>query len=339
MATKYINTKYTLLDRAKQTIDGKTVLPIIDVMNELIDDFFNDVPFIEANMGLQHKMVRDTGMVASTNRTFYTGVKSSKRNTQVVYEKVQLKERRREIDEDEVDTLANPAEKLRQEDDGHMRKMGEDVVDAFFNSTSADGSEHMDGIFKRLDALNPTGLNNVVSNGHSSTGTSIVIAEWNTDKQGGCFGIYPPNWSGAGKYGVVARDKGREKVADEDDATATYYAYVAQFKAWLGLAVSNNRKLARLANINATIGGSKSFTDGGPAKLIQLLNSGRFERGRTRIYANTTIKSQMDIYALDKANLQWSTMDVFGRPVTAFQGIPIRVLDTTIISDSQSVVA
>jgi len=84
MATKYINSKYTLLDRAKETSDGKTVLPIISVMNELVDDFFMDVPFMEANMGLKHKIVRDTGMVASTKRTFYKGVTSSKRNKQVV---------------------------------------------------------------------------------------------------------------------------------------------------------------------------------------------------------------------------------------------------------------
>lgn len=339
MATKYINTKYTMLDRAKQTIDGKTVLPIYEVMNELVDDFFMDVPFVEANMGLQHKMIRDTGMVASTNRNFYSGVKSSKRNTQVVYEKIQLKERRREIDEDEIDTLANGAEKLRQEDEGHTRKLGEDVVDAFFNSVSTDGSEHMSGLFQRLDALNPTGLNNVIGNGYGSTGTSILIIEWNTDKEGGCFGLYPPGWAGAGKLGVAARDKGKEKVADEDDATATYYAYVAQFKAWMGLAVANNRKIARLANINPTVGGADSFTDGGPENLITLLNGGRFRKERTRIYCNTTVKTQMDVYALNKANLQWSTQEVFGRPVTTFQGIPIRVLDTTIIGNAQAVVS
>ena len=104
MPTKYINTKYTLLDRAKETTDGKTVLPIISVMNELVDDFFMDVPFVEANMGLKHKLVRDTGMVASTKRTFYKGVTASKRNKQVVYKDVMLQERRRKNDEDETDT-------------------------------------------------------------------------------------------------------------------------------------------------------------------------------------------------------------------------------------------
>jgi hypothetical protein len=340
MATKYINTKYTLLDRAKETSDGKTVLPIISVMNELVDDFFMDVPFVEANMGLKHKIVRDSGMVQSTKRTFYKGVTSSKRNKQVVYEDVMLQERRREIDEDEIDTLANPATKLRQEDEGHARKLGEDVVNAFINGDQDDGSEDMNGLLQRLDALNPTGLNNVQSNGYASVGTSILIVEWNTDETGGAYGIYPQ--SGFGKnapFGVSIRDKGKEKVLDDDDTTAAYYAYVAQLKAWAGLAVGNNRKIARLCNINPTVGGSKSFEDGGTQNLIKLLNNGRFDRNRTRIYANPTIKTQMEIYALDKANLMWSPMEIFGKQVTAFQGnIPIRYIDDTILTDSQAVV-
>lgn len=343
MSTIYINSKYTLLDRSKETSDGKTVEPVIKVMNQLVDDFFMDVPFVEANMGLKHKIIRDTGMVASTNRTFYKGVVSSKLNKQVVYEDVMLKERRREIDEDEVDTLANPAVKLRQEDEAHTRRLGEDVVDAFINGTQADGGEHINGLLQRLDALNPTGLNNVISNGYTSGGattTSVLIVEWNTDETGGAYGIYPPGWMKNTALGVSIKDKGKEPIADADDTTAKYYAYVAQFKAWLGLAVGNNRKIARLANINPTIGGSNSFSDNGVANLIKLLNNGRFDRSRTRIYCNTTIKTQMDIYAMDKANVLWAPTEVFGRQVTAFQGaIPIRAIDDTILTNTQAVVA
>lgn len=340
MATKYINTKYTLLDRAKETSDGKTVLPIISTMNELVDDFFMDVPFVEANMGLKHKIVRDTGMVQSTKRTFYKGVKSSKRNKQVVYEDVMLQERRREIDEDEIDTLGNPKTKLRQEDEGHARKLGEDVVNSFINGDQDNGSENMNGLLQRLSSLNPTGLNNVQSNGYADVGTSILIVEWNTDETGGAYGIYPQSGFGRNApFGVSIRDKGKEKTYDEDDSMASYYAYVAQFKAWAGLAVGNNKKIARLGNINPTVGGSKSFEDGGTKNLITLLNNGRFDRNRTRIYANPTIKTQMEIYALDKSNLMWSPMEIFGKQVTAFQGnIPIRYIDDTILTNSQAVV-
>jgi hypothetical protein len=344
MSTFYINNKYTLLDRAKETIDGKTVLPVIQVMNQLVDDFFADVPFVEANMGLKHKLIRDTGMVASTNRSFYTGVTASKLNKQTVYEDVALMERRREIDEDDIETLSNPAEKLRQEDEAHVRKLGEDIVNVFINGTQASGGEYINGLLQRLDALNPTGLNNVLSNGHTgdgSTTTSVLVVEWNTDATGGAFGIYPPGWMKNTVFGVSVRDKGKEPCLEvETDVNAKYYAYVAQFKAWLGMAVGNNRKIARLANINPVIGGAKSFTDVGVDNLIKLLNTGRFDRGRTRIYCNTTVKTQMDIYAKDKANVLWTTAEVFGRPVTTFQGqIPIRTIDDVVLTNTQAVVS
>ena len=341
MTTKYINSKYTLLDRAKETSDGKTVLPIISVMNEDVDDFFMDVPFMEANMGLKHKIMRDTGMVSSTKRIFYKGVNASKRNKQVVYEDVTLQERRREIDEDEIDTLANPGFKLRQEDEGHIRKLGEDIVNEFINGDQDDGSENMNGLIQRLSALNPTGLNNVQSNGYTAgVGTSVLIVEWNTNMSGGAYGLYPVgSYARNAPFGVSIRDKGKEVIGEDDNVTAKFYGYVAQFKAFAGLCVENNLKIARLCNINPTQGASKSFEDGGTQNLIKLLNNGKFNRNRTRIYVNPTVKTQMEIYGLDKANVMWSPMEVFGREVTAFQSqIPIRIVDDTILTDSQAVV-
>ena len=47
----------------------------------------------------------------------------------------------------------------------------------------------------------------------------------------------------------------------------------------------------------------------------------------------------MEIYGLDKANVMWSPLEVFGREVTAFQSqIPIRIIDDTILTDAQAVV-
>ena len=45
MSTLYPNSRYTLLERAKDTIDGKTVLPMIQTMNRMgVDDFFMAYP-------------------------------------------------------------------------------------------------------------------------------------------------------------------------------------------------------------------------------------------------------------------------------------------------------
>jgi hypothetical protein len=344
MSTYYPNTRTTLLDRAKRTSEGKKVLPIIAVMNEKVDDFFQDVPFMECNRGLYHHILRDTGMVASTKRSLYAGVRSSKRNVQPVDEHIMQMVRRRRIDPDELAGLdeGGRVEYLDQEDTAHQRKLGEDVVNEFFNGLETSGSEYCLGLFGRLDALNPTGLNNVISNGGSdaSNNTSALLVEWNTDKTGGAHGIYPSGWMGKGPMGIQARNLGEGTSIDEDDTQAELEVLRAVFKAWHGLAVGNNRKIARLANINSsTWDHADSFVNGGTERLINMIHNGRFDRSRTRIYVNTVIAAQMDIYALNKGNTQWPTTEVFGRQVKQWQGIPIREMDTTIISNSQSVVS
>jgi hypothetical protein len=342
MATKYINTKLTLLDRAKRTAEGRRVLPILSVMNELVDDFFMDVPFVACNMGLLHKVVRDTGMVDSTNRSLYQGVKPSKRNVQPVYEHIIQKARRREIDPDELHGMDDPKEYLRQEDEGHIRKLGEDIVYEMINGVETDGSEYCKGLLARLDALNPTGLNNVMSNGgaDATNNTSVLVVEWNPAKGAGAYGLYPTGFASNGPFGIEAKDLGEVTGADEDDSTAKLELLTARFKAYAGLAVGNNRKIARLANVNSSAwDNANSFVNGGTERLVQLLHACRFDRSRTRIYVNTTVAAQMDIYALNKTNTLWPTSDVFGRPVKMFEGMPVRELDTTIISNAQSVVS
>lgn len=341
MATRYANVQYTLLDRAKDTADGKTVLPTLQVMNRMgVDDFFMDVPFVEANMGLKHRIKRTSALPTSTNRTFYLGVPPTKTTKQVVYEDVMLKEQRREIDEDEVDTLANPKELLRQEDEFHQEALGQDVVTAFLQGSVVDGSQHVNGLLQRMDALNPTTLNNVMSAGFTTGGsvtTRILIVTWDPNR--GCYGIYPPGYMKNTRLGISARDKGKEPIADADDTTAKYYAYVAQFKAWLGLAVGDNRTTGCLANVNPTSGGTGAVDDDLLDTFSTLMHAIRIDRARARIYVNQTIAAQLDNYSRKKHNVFWPTTEVFGRPVKMYQGIPIRELDTTILTNTQAVVS
>lgn len=342
MATvKYLHAQWSLLDRATATSDGKTVLPTLQVMNRFgVDDFFADVPFTEANMGLKHRINRTSALPTSTNRTFYKGVTATKTRKQVVYEDIMLKEQRRSIDEDEVESLANPTELLRQEDEFHTEALGRDVVDAFFKGTIVDGSEHVDGLLRRLDALNSSGLNNVQSAGFTtggSTTTRILIVEWTLGR--GCYGIYPPGYMKNTRLGISARDKGKEATSDVDDRSAIYYAYVAQFKAWLGLAVGDNRRLGCLANVNPTSGGTGAIDDDLLDTLSNLMHSIRVDNERARIYVNRTIAAQLDNYSRKKNNVFWPTTEVFGRPVKNYQGIPIREIDNLILTNTQAVVS
>jgi len=348
MATKYPNTQLTLLDRSKRTAAGKTVLPILEVMNEAgVDDFYKDVPFVEANMGLTHKVVRDSGMAASTNRRAYSGTPVSKRNTQVVYEQTIEKTRRRHTDPSELKGLSDKELYLRQEDEAQIRKLGEDIVYEFINGAETSGSEYCKGLLARMDATNSSTLKTVASNGGSdaTNNTSVLVVEWNTDKLGGAHGIFPGGLSSNAPFGIKATDLSKDgrlvTIVDPADSTKYLEVLAASFEATIGLSVGNNRKIGRLGNVNSSSWThSNSFVNGGVERLIEIINEGQFDRSRTRIYVNQTISAQMDIYALNKGNVQWPTTEVFGRHVKVFaDNIPVRVLSNNIIGNTQTVIS
>lgn len=338
--TEYdINKQWTLLDRAMQTDDGKKIMPVLDVMDQLgVPDFLRDVPYFEANRGLTHRIRRTASRPGSTRRSFYTGVLPNKQTIQFVDEPVILFEQRREIDEDHLSTISNPNELKRSEDEGHVAGLLEDSVNEIFNGTQTSGSEYVNGFKTRINTLSFPGgsietLPYCWDGGSSVTRTSIYLIEWGPRA---CYGLYPSGNAVRGsKFGIIVRNKGNEKITETAASLAVYYGDVAQFKKWEGLATANLRKVVRVANINATVGGSNTLDED---ILIQALNHGRFDYRRTRLYCNSYIKSQIDIRAKDKGNVQWNIKDVFGKPIPTFWDIPIRVMDDLIITASESAV-
>ena len=339
--TEYnINAQWTLLERAKRSADGRTILPVLEVMDKLgAEDFLKDVPFFPANQGLKHRTIRNTSRPSSTRRAFYAGVGSLIMTTQVIWENVILFEQRREIEEDELNTIDNPDEVRRTEDEAKIQGIIEDVVKAIFTDARTSGSLYFDGLIARSGTLNYPGhtssnLPYVWNNGGSSNLCSLWVAEWGPKA---CFGLYPSGNAVRGaRLGILAKNKGLEPKLDTDDTTKTYYSDVAQFKMWAGLAIADDRKFFRVANISRDKTSAYALNDD---LLIEALNHARIDRGRARIYCNPYVATQIDIKAKDKLNVNWSTAEVFGKPIRTFQGLPVRVLDDTILTASESAVA
>jgi hypothetical protein len=139
--------------------------------------------------------------------------------------------------------------------------------------------------------------------------------------------------------GVRAEDIGREKVLDADDTTAAYYAYVAMFEAWLGMAVGNNLKIGAMVNINPTYGGTGAIDDDFFDKLNALLAVLDVDYSRTRMYINRGLGAQFNNYSRKKNNVIWPTTEIFGRKVKDYQGIVIRELDNKILTNVLAVVS
>lgn len=338
MTLAYPNAQFTLLERAKRSDDGKRILPLLDVMDQKgVDEFLKDVPYYPANRGLVHSHRRTTSRPIPKRRSFYQGVLPSALTSEVIIEPMFLFEARSQIDEDEVDTVENGDEVRLQEDGAQAAGMVDSFANAIFNDARTSGEEYINGLKTRMATISyPGGSTTTLpyvwdNGGTSSTLTSMYLIEWGKEAS---FAIYPSGRVMAGTtLGIAARNKGKEKVTESAGSLAVYYAYVTQFKKWCGLVVRDDRKVARIANIETVVTGTNRFDED---ILIRALRHGKFDRRNTRLYCNPYLAADLDIRAKDKGNVQWSTKEVFGKEVTTFLGIPLRVLDENIITAEET---
>jgi len=311
-----VNSQLTFRELVNRTAPGdKDMAEIAEVMAEK-NELLLDIPWFECNQLVSEKFPRRTGLPTGTWRQAYQGVARKASTTQPVVVPVALLEAGSEIDEDIVDNAPNPKEFRRSEDIAFTEGLAQQVADAFIESTQAGSPEKFDGLQIHLNALSQT---NVIDGGNAG-GTSIYAVNWGRRRT---YGIYPAAAANRGPLGLTIKDKGREKVFDGSDNP--FYAFVTQFKWWCGLCVRDELTICRYANINPTQGGSNSFDED---KLITLLNRCRMAPATTRIYCNQEIKTQMQIRAKDKGNIQWLPSNgLSGIPVVGFLGRPVRQLD------------
>jgi hypothetical protein len=90
--------------------------------------------------------------------------------------------------------------------------------------------------------------------------------------------------------------------------------------------VTDDRCVQRIANIETS--GSENILD--DDQIIEALNymPTAGGSGNTVIYINRVLKTQFDILAKDKANVNYTSDNAFGMPVTRFRGIPVRMWES-----------
>jgi hypothetical protein len=323
MAEINSNTKYTWLEFAKRTNDTMA-LEIAEVMNET-NEIILDIPWFQCNKVDHEKLTRRTFLPSGTWRQANKGIAATMSGTQEVIEHVGRLEDRSEIDEIYTEGLNGPgvAALRQQEDVGHAEGLVQQIADELFEGTLAGTPEEFDGLQIRL---NDTDQTNVIDGGGSSTLTSIYPIDWG---RRGCYGIY----SGSqGIAGLETKNKGKEPLSDDDGDP--YYGWVTQFIWNCGIAVKDELRTGRYANINSTFGGSNTFDED---YLIRLLNLNHFRPATTRLYMNKEMKTQMQIRAKDKSNMQWTeaASALSGAPILMFNGAVVRTCEAIKNSETQ----
>jgi len=335
MSTLYPNSQLTFLELSKSILD-KGMIDIAEVMNANQGRILEDIPWYECNQILSEKVARRATLPHGTWRKVNSGVAKEAASKQVAVEPTALLEARSEIDEALVDNAPNPVQFRRNEDlafvEGLSQEFAKTLIWGTTEGSAVVAPEEIVGLQQRLAALS---LTTVVDNGGTtaSTLTSIYVVNWGRNT---VYCIYPAAAAKRGKLGLSTVDKGTEPCLDASDNK--FYAYVTQFKWYVGLAVKDELAIGRVPNIDITSGSGKYTFD--EDKLIEVLNLGHFEGPGTRIYMNKTIATQGQIRLKDKSNVNWSTSEgLGGLPIMTFSGVPCRRLDNNIILNTEEVVA
>lgn len=358
------NTQLTLLDHAKRADpDGKVgVSTIVEMMNR-VNAVTTDMSVIEGNTNTGHLTTLRTGLPAIAFRQINVGVQPSKSTTKQIHFTAGMLEGMSKVDEDLVDIASDgPAFRL-SEVLPFMEAMGQTIASTIFYGDTRVNPDRFTGLsayYSNLNAAyqqNPDALQNPSSTLPDS-GRNVFDAS--TNAEGETFGTASNGnntsmwlicWGGQGKgitsffpkgtnAGIVHKDKGLWLVDDGRGVSATYWAYVDQYKAKLGLAVEDWRQAVRIANIDVVALQSAGDDNDQSANLLKnAIQAHNYlqnpNNGKLVFYCNRVVHTYLEVKAANKSN-SMLTFDELedGRKVVKLCGIEIHRCDALLNSEA-----
>lgn len=340
MAEHDVRDQLTLLELAKRTNMG-SLLSIVEVLDET-NEWLQDAVWLPANQSMSHITTQRTSLPTGTWRKLNAGVAPESSSTKQITEGIGILEAYSRVDKLLIELSDNPTQFRSEEDKSFIEGLGQNLSDVMFRVSgstitgdAATNPEKFNGLPRRLDSAT---LTNVTDHGSASAtaDTSIYVVQWGPNM---VHMVYP---KGSPTLGVVHEDKGQQTI----DVTTTagtpslMEAMVSHFKLHAGLVVRDDRCIQRICSISARGTGSavtSSFnasTNPGHHDLITVLNALPYQGRGARIYCNKTIKTQMDILAVDKSNVLYNIENWYGRKITTFREVPVRRVDAILDTEA-----
>lgn len=317
--------------------DSKDVIDLMAQSNPML----TDAVAFPCNDGTYHKTFVRVGLPQAFWGRYYKGIQTSKSARQMVKDTTGFLESASQVDKrlvDDVEAAEDKASIRLEEALAHIESMGQTVAKALIYSDSAVNPDQPTGLAPRFNALTGAENSKQVINGGGTVGsdmTSVWIITWDKST---CHLIYP-------RKGQAGLERDNVGVVHVDDGTGNLYpVYRETFKWHVGLTVRDWRYVVRICNIDVS---DLTIDASAGANLINLLTEGyyshygrRVAKGRTYIYASTSIVKFLDYQARNAVKNLFLTFDNSGvnaSEVLKFRGIPIR--ETDAILETEEVVA
>lgn len=304
--------------------DGK-----IDQIIELLAEdspLVQDAVVIEANQATAHRTTVRSGLPAATWRLLNYGVANSKSRTVQVQDAIGMLEAYAEVDKSLADLNGNTASFRMSEDRSFLESMTQEMEDTTFYGDTASAPEEFIGLSPRYASLSAdSGANIIDAGGTGSDNLSLWFITWGANTT---HLIYPKGSIAGWQH----NDLGERTLTDA--AGGQYQGYRTHYKWDLGLTLRDWRYTARVANVDTSnlVAGSYTALITDMTKAMYKLKS--IQSG-LRIYCNRTAATHLDILAQLKTNVNLTYKDFAGKPITTFRGVPIRVTDALLETESR----
>lgn len=342
----------TLIDLASNLDKNGQPVKIIEMLTNA-HEVVNDMLWIEGNQTTGHKVTSRTTIPSASFRQFNAGVGLVKTTEAPQSFDTAMLEAYMLTDKDLAQLQNSVAAFRLSRSRGIMEGITQQFATQLFYGTVAGTPGGFLGLSSyyptiTVSAAVPQAVNVIDAGGTASANTSIYLVGWREDT---VAGIYPKGFAPGLQHEDVTT------IAPVTDANGLrYQAYQDKYSWKCGLAVMDWRYVVRGCNIDTTTnaGGLQSTT---PPNLYRLMTrmvnkipnlsgvnavpdpiTGTGGNYKMSFYVNRAVKTWAAIQAMEKTTMAFTnTKDAQGNPQTEFWGIPIKLCDQLLSTETRVV--
>ena len=322
-----------LIDIYKQQDGEGKYIPIIEMLAEM-NPILDDAIAVECNKGTTHLHTVRSGLPAVTWGQLYKGIPQSKSGKSQVEDTTGFVEGLSTIDKRLLELSTNEGAVRLSEAMSYLEAMNQEVATKVFYGNSATDPEEFMGLSPRFNSLAASNGKQIIdAGGTGADNTSIWFVTWGDNQ---CQLLYPKGT----KAGVQREDMGEQRLTD--GAGNPYYGKEELFRWHIGLAVKDWRYVSRIANVDVSLmqAGSVALYDFMRKAYWQLQNR-RVAGGKTAIYCNRDVMEALDALSTNSGAsdsfIRLTPMQIEGKEVLTYRGIPIRESDALINTEARVV--
>ena len=263
----------------------------------------------------------------------YKGIPTSKSARTLQSETTGWIEQASEVEERIVEISDNGAQVRMDEAMTFLQAMAIKAAESVWYSNSDLHSDQIMGLSPRYSDLSSKQAKNIIdAGGTGNDNTSIWFVNWGRTQ---VSMVYPRNLPA----GMQRKDRG--KIPTQDENGDTYFVYREEFTWHLGIAVADWRQAVRICNIDV------SDLKAGTVNLQKLLRKAFYAmpalgyglNSNTIIYMNRDVDEALDAETTNSTSsdnyVRLTPETVQGAFIHSWRGIPIRITDTLLVTESQ----